>query len=459
VRRSRAGARAATFSASALVALVSMAGEAVAAQPARDAARGTDDRGEVEPEDVALFLPRAAFFLPARVTQLVALPIRAGLGFVEAHHVIEHVEDFFYNDARTAAVVPTLSLGSGLGLQVGARAFHEALGSAAERGEVAATWGLHEEHVYRLSFEAPRIDDTPLWVETKTTFETHPRLRFFGIGDDGPRALAGSDLDPRAAGVESFYRHQRLRQVSTLGIALGRPGLELRPGVRGRFARHDFDRGDGLADGDRSLEDVYDTALVTGYEFGATLAEVEGIAVFDARDAKGATANGFYAEAFGGGALPFGDVRFAHFGAELTGYVDLYRGDRVLVLRAALDAVEGSADRVPFFALPDLGGAHRLRGYPLGRFRDEKALFGTVEYHYPIHELLAGSVYVDVGEVAADFAGLVRDPELHVGGGAGLVMRSKSRVIVTLDVAGGDGVQVYLTTDPLRAFADRDDEL
>lgn len=459
MKRLRAGAHTSALGARALAALIALRGDALAAEPARDASRGTDERAEVEPEDVALFLPRAVLFVPARVTQLVAIPIRGSLGFVESHHVIEHVEEFFYNDAGTAAVVPTLSLGSGLGLQVGARGFHEALGSQREQGEVAATWGLHGEHVYRISFEAPRVDGTPLWVETKTTFETHPRLRFFGMGDDGPRAVAGSDLDPRAAEVEAFYRHQRLRQVTTLGIALGRPGLELRPGIRGRFARHDFDRADGLADGERSLEDVYDTALVTGYDFGATLAEVEGVAVLDTRDAKGATANGFYAEAFGGGALPLGDVRFAHLGVELTGYVDLYRGDRVLVLRAALDAVVGGAGAVPFSALPDLGGAHRLRGYPLGRFRDEKALFGTVEYHYPIHELLAGSVYVDFGEVDEEFAGLVSAPELHVGGGAGLVMRSKRRVIVTLDVAGGDGIQVYLTTDPLRAFADRDDEL
>ncbi len=60
-----------------------------------DQARQTTGGGGVEGEDAALWLPRAVFFLPARVIQLVSLPIRGGLTFVQKHYVLEEIEDFF----------------------------------------------------------------------------------------------------------------------------------------------------------------------------------------------------------------------------------------------------------------------------------------------------------------------------------------------------------------------------
>jgi outer membrane protein assembly factor BamA len=424
-----------------------------------DEARGLVNEPGTQPEDVALFAPRAVLFVPSIVLGAVFWPIQKGLRAVERHHVVERLEDFFYNDARTAAILPAVSFGSGFGLQVGVSAFHDDLGGHGEHGEVEALWGPNGQHVYLLSFEAERAGGSPLWIETKTAFERHPSLRFYGLGSGDGRALGGVDLHPRAGEAEVDYEHRRLRIINTAGVTIGEPDLELKLGGRARFKRHDFDRSPPGARDLPALEDVYDTSRVPGYDHGATVLETEGLAIFDARDARGATGNGLYAEAFAGGALPLRDYEYARFGGEVTGYVDLWHGDRVLVVRAAMEAVEGEPSEIPFVELPYLGGPNRLRGYPLYRFRDEKAVFGTIEYHYPIHELLAGSLYVDAGQVAPSFAGLVEHPDVHVGFGGGIVVRSEDHVYFTIDVAGGDGVQVYATTDPLRAFADRDDEL
>lgn len=424
-----------------------------------DQARGlVEDRG-VEKEDVALFLPRAVLFIPSIVLGVVFWPIQKGLRAIERNHVLEHLEDFFYNDERTAAILPTLSIGSGFGLQAGVRAFHEDLFGHREHGEVKAQWGLRGEQTYLISYESERTGGTALWIEAKGVYELHPALRFYGIGDEGNRILGGEDLDPRIGDIETYYEHQRIRGIATLGATFGEPDLELKVGGRGRFKRHDFALSRGFADDEPALQETYDPALVPGYVDGATVIETEGVAIFDARGDRGATNNGFYAEGFAGGALPVRTYEYAHFGVEATGYIELWARDRVLVLRAAMEAVEGNDEKIPFVELPYLGGPNRLRGYPLYRFRDEKVLFGTVEYHYPIHELLAGSLYLDAGEVAPTFGDLVNEPEVHIGGGGGLIFRNKDKVYLTLDVAGGDGVQVYLTTDPLRAFADRDDEL
>jgi hypothetical protein len=54
----------------------------------------------VEPEDVALFVPRALLYVPNEVLRLAFTPLRVGIGAIERHTVVEHVVDFLYNDAR-----------------------------------------------------------------------------------------------------------------------------------------------------------------------------------------------------------------------------------------------------------------------------------------------------------------------------------------------------------------------
>ena len=120
--------------------------------------------------------------------------------------------------------------------------------------------------------------------------------------------------------------------------------------------------------------------------------------------------------------------------------------------------VEGDDSEIPFSELPRLGGPNRLRGYPLDRFRDEKAAVGTVEYHYPIHQFVAGALYVDVGKVAKSYGDFLNS-NWKVGGGGGFIVRSRDNQLFTFDIAYGEGVQFHLTTDPLRAFSKRDSEL
>ncbi len=427
--------------------------------PRPDQARGLAEAPGIEPEDVALFVPRAILFLPARAVGFVSAPVRQAMRAIEKHHVLERIEDFFYNDARTAAIVPVVTLSTFLGAQIGLRAFHDDLGGHGESGAVKVSLGADWEQLYLLSFRADRLGGTPLWVESKTVYEDHPSLRFYGLGGDADATFTGDHLDPRGASAESFYSQRRFRQLLTVGATLGRPGLVAQVGGRGRFKSSSFDRARGLAEGDRDLEDVYDASAVAGYDDGERVLETEAVAILDVRDPTRASGHAFHGEAFGGGALPFRDDYYGHFGAELTGYIDLYHTDRVLVLRAAFEAVEGDAAHIPFVELPSLGGPHRLRGYPLHRFRDEKAFVGTIEYQYPIHQNIAGTFFFDFGEVSPDYVQLVTSPRFAVGGGGGLIVKNKDKVTLSLEVAGGEGVQVLFTTDPLRAFADRDDEL
>jgi outer membrane translocation and assembly module TamA len=240
------------------------------------------------------------------------------------------------------------------------------------------------------------------------------------------------------------------------GYTFGQPGRQVQLGATALYNVRDFG---AKGKGDQpSTEQVYDTQTLVGFDRRVAVLETHLNLVVDTRDVKGATSSGFYLDAFAGRVPHVGSYGFWHQGAEATAYIDLYHRTRVLVLRAVFEGVEGETEEIPFSELPRLGGANRLRGYALDRFRDEKAAVGTVEYRYPIHQYVAGALYVDTGKVAESYGDFI-DSNWKVGVGGGFVVRSRESQLFAFDVAHGEGVQFHITTDPLRAFAKRDNEL
>ena len=426
-------------------------------RPRPEQARGYARRPGKEPEDVALFVPRLVLAIPRYALRLVFWPVEKTLAFADEHAVAEHVRDVLYNDERTAGIVPKLSLDSFFGLSLGAKAFHENLAGHGEFGSVEARFGGYYDSVTQVLFRASRFGGSPLWLESATRYESKPGLLFQGIGEPAERS-GGTRLDPREAAVETRFHERRLLALLRSGYSFSLQGDSLlQLGATGIYNVRDFGR--KTAGDEPSIEAVYDTSKLVGFDERVAVVETDLNLVLDTRDVQGATSSGSYVEAFAGRARGDSNYEFWHHGLEAVGYFDLYRKTRVLVLRGVAEGVEAPAEKIPFSELPRLGGPHRLRGYPLDRFRDEKALLGTVEYHYPIHQFVSGALYVDVGRVGKSYADFVDSKGWKAGAGGGLIFRSRDKLTFAFDIAYGDGVQVLITTDPLRAFAKRDTEL
>jgi Omp85 superfamily domain len=428
---------------------------AQAAKPKAKDARGYAREPGTEPEDVALAVPRVVLAVPRYALKLVLFPVRAGIEFADRHALVEKVTDVLYNDARNAAILPTLSIDSYFGPTIGVKAFHEDLAGHDEYASVSARFGGIYNLATQVHFRANRFGGSRLWLESTSRFESEPALLFQGIGD-GPERETGNGLGPREAQVATRYSQQRLLNLLRAGYSFGRPGELLQIGGTASYSIGDFgakQKGD-----EPSIEEVYDTTRLVGFGERAPVLETDLNVIVDLRDVAGATSSGGYLELFAGKAPELGRFGFWHHGAEVTGYIDLYRRTRVLVLRAMVEGVDGKDEDIPFSELPRLGGPNRLRGYPLGRFRDEKVALGTVEYHYPVHQFVAGSLYCDVGHVGKSYGDML-DDRWKAGFGAGLIVRSRDHQLFTFDVAYGEGVQIHLTTDPLRAFSKRDTEL
>jgi hypothetical protein len=393
-----------------LAAAIALAGRAGAAEPAppADRARGLEDPDGGEAVDVALLLPRVALGIPRLAFRIATAPLVGLVHLEERYHVASWLEDLFYNDARTAAILPTLSFETFTGSSVGVTAFHDDLLGGGERLRFATRFGGTDDHAHEMSFSAGRVTA----IGALARFERAPDLRFHGIGAGGPAS--------------------RFAQDRLLGVLRG--GRRLGPAFVTATAIYNHRRFRG-----GTIEERYDTATLTGYAGGVDTLELQAGVVYDSRVLR--------AEAFAGG-VPAG-ARTLHVGAEAAVTLDLWAPDRRILLRAAVESVEG--DDVPFTDLPRLGGAGRLRGYPLDRFRGTTALIGTAEYRYPVHQYLDGALFVDVGHVTGG--------DWPVGGGLGLVLHSRERVLFSADIAFGEGLSVVLSTDPLRAFARKDTEL
>jgi hypothetical protein len=385
-----------------------------------------------------LALPRLFLLLPNLALEVTFLPLRQGLRVVSRNVVSS--DDNPTNDqlVPTLTLLPHFSYLTDFGATVGGAARLQHLAGRDEEAMLAAAYGGTYAPLVELSVVAERPGGGRAWLESRTRYERRPREVFSGTGDS-----AGAFSAP-----QTRFAQRSLTVLERAGVSLGRAGRLLKLGGTTILERSSFGpKADGSG-GEPSIETAYDTATLPGFARGFTTLELQGNVVVDTRDAPAATCRGLYAVGFAGGVPNFTGYELGHAGLDLSAYIDLYKSTRVLVLRTAVEAVFGEDDRIPFTRLPRLGGPERLRGYVPGAYRDREAALVSAEYRYPIHNVVAGVLFVDTGRVAPDPASLIRLSRWRVGGGVGLRVRTRAASIAALDLALGSGVQLFLSIFP-----------
>ncbi len=102
---------------------------------------------------------------------------------------------------------------------------------------------------------------------------------------------------------------------------------------------------------------------------------------------------------------------------------------------------------VPYYHLAMLGGDEMLRGYYLGRYRDETLAAVETEYRYPLFWKFGGVLFAGAGEVAEDIPDLLHEPiRWAAGGGLRFSLSDSERLNLRLDAGFGPGTWgVYFT--------------
>lgn len=271
--------------------------------------------------------------------------------------------------------------------------------------------------------------DAPIRFELDGEYAHDRRLVFAGVGD---HALAGGvDLDPYGPGPESILEDRALSAELAAPLDLG--PLRLYP--MGRIERHDLapeeagsfgydaaalpELGEPLVIGTGRLDVVYD-ARVVPYPWIPRTAPATGWRVRA------------WAAASGGDGFATG-----RYGGSAERLFDLFRGTRVLALRARLDAVTADRREVPFLLLPALGGPDHLRAFSRGRFRDEVATSAEIAYEWAIGLDARASLFIEAGGVHEGMGALGADP-LHLSYGTAFRFAGDDATDARAVVAGSE---------------------
>jgi hypothetical protein len=379
------------------------------------------------------------------VARGVLLPFRGAIYAEQRWQISHNLSELAWNDAHTFGVLPAASFSFDSGLTVGARALYQDFLGHGEQIAVEADTGGAVVQAYQLAVELPSLG--PIDVEGRVRYEDNDHLRFQGIGNGRGDAMPEVALDPRAAAIETRFAQRRV--LSTLRAGFHHDGFTV--GASGIYN----DRRFRAAPDTRSIEEVYDTSRVAGYDDGITSLELGVDAGYDGRASLQSA--GGVVRAFAGAAP--GHDSYLHYGGELEYHVSPFWPGRVLGARVALEGARAIDGDIPFTELPRLGGGSILRGYSTGQFRDRLAAIGTLEYRYPVHANLSGELFVEAGKVARTYDELAGRDDWHAAVGGGLLLHTRSQLKLRVDVAYGDGFHLFFGTDVLDAFRDREREL
>jgi len=313
----------------------------VAGAPRPDRARNQveDDRSGARH---LLWVPRALLFVPRWGLWLAASPVRGGLYGFERYGVGPRLRQLLSGNGPIS-VFPTVAREAGHGLTygIGGGISHHVRANFLFGGEVRQVYDLR---LVTHGLLGPRLD-----LELGGQIQRLQESQFFGIGN-GDLEPAGmtSGVDPRvdATAVETRFDQENVR----LELAADWVPLASLPALATHLTGAVFDKdlgstgGSGLVD----IAEVYDPEGLVGFDGGARYVYGEARAIYDdrattspfvslAEPSTGWKLEGFAGYAHGLGTDP---SRYLRYGVDLQRHIDLYMGDRVLVLRAYL---EGSA--------------------------------------------------------------------------------------------------------------------
>lgn len=135
---------------------------------------------------------------------------------------------------------------------------------------------------------------------------------------------------------------------------------------------------------------------VTGNNSSMTALAIEPGLVYDSRDNPFRPTRGWFAE----GVFTYTDqvdrdqFRYLGYRLEVQRYIPVFRGNRVLLLRAYLakqDSVGGGT--IPFYELNLLDLNNGLRGFDRGRWQDKGAILFNIQWRFPIWQDVEGDLF------------------------------------------------------------------
>ena len=386
----------------------------------------SDETRPIDQEDGLFYRLLAS---PEYLWNGITYPIKKMSIFYEQVDLLERALDVFLNEARTGGIFPRFEFGGAIGGGVGLTAFHNNLFNNKKRIRASYLFGLPDNHAGEFFFQDPAVFGSLFTFEANLLGLDVDRGRFFPGGNKAPKQRDNG---------RTFFE---LDEVSG-DIKIGRPVVgDLSTFFQTRVFTAEAKEGRGRSD---------IPATTPGVGSQLTALELTPQFIYDSRDSQFRPSTGWLVDATFSYTNQINGNEFGYIGytAEIQRFISIFRGNRVLLLRAYLAKLDSLNDRsIPFYELNQLDLNHGLRGYTRGRWSDEGALLFNAEWRYPVWAQTEGSLFVDAGQVFNDYQDL-NTRTFRVSVGAGLRFVTKENFAFRVEIAGSeDGLQLLLKGD------------
>jgi len=425
--------------------------------PAADQASGIEQEEGPTPRDRMRDVARVLLFVPRWLVWGVAQPVRGTAYVYDHYHIRSLFSATFYDQEQVYGLYPTASYNTDYGVSFGLRAVHHDLLGEGERLKLRGDFGGRYRFAYGVNLRSGHRFGNRFGLELDFGQERRPNERFYGIGNlDELSTMPPAPIDPNTAAISTRFREDNIAGLLRARAHLvGALDLEVTGGLSKRTTQED-----GASD---SIETAYMVNELAGWQDGVKEAQGQVELAYDPPHptnpymSRAVDATGWYVAGHVGTAKGVGDdpTSFQFAGAEAKRFIDLYRGSRILSLRAAVETVFND-DYIAFLDLPRLGGYEALRGYPSNRFRDRSYALTTAEYTWDLGNSLAAYTFVDVGRVYPSLSDFTLDG-LRLGYGGGIQVHTPTSYVGRGQIAANKDGDIFfeLILSPAFPRADR----
>ena len=377
--------------------------------------------------------------IPAYVMQGITWPFIQGIRAVESKWMGKHRQG--EPKPKKFSVFPILQTGGGEGFGLG---FSLRIDDIFKAGDLYLdyTFFFDVDNRANLVFSGNPIElgGRPFQYEVVAHFRNRNEAAYFGIGSDTPEQAEGEyAYDQLSTGVNLSYEVL--------------PHLKMTVPLQFMTAKAHGAGGDSAP----PVQDVFPPSELPGFQ-QRTHYFVTGLGI--AHDTR---SDPIYPLKGGYRSFRFtrfqdlsaGSFSFNQYEIDIQQYIPLWAPRYVLLLRNAWAFQQPTGGgTIPFNLLTDLDHYSPLRGFEVGRFRDESSVLFNAEYRFPIWtyssvwddqkgSFIDGVVFVDTGRVfpgISDFS--FDDWKYSVGGGLSVLMREK--LLMRLEAGyGGEGPLIF----------------
>lgn len=379
--------------------------------------------------EVLLYVPSTVLQIPIYLVRTGARPIIKGISIPS--EIKKFPKTVFDPDNM---IIPVGSVGSRSGISAGLSFNFRNLASTPDSLRFAFTYSTQDYQKYRFAYRAPTMFLSATGLTAHGSYQDRTRERFFGIGF---ASLLSEEVS---------YRLEQTNFIVSVDTKIA-PGIAL--SISGGYTKSQVFDGEN-PDFENRLDSIQLKLSLTDEDIRPSKVWSIGAGLkHDSRNNKGQPSAGGTEQiqlTYYRGPKNSGDVEFYSTSVDLRRYIHVY-DQRILALRLLARSIDqpGSASPTPFYLLNRFRGQRDLRGFRTDRFTDNDLALASVEYRYPVWDIIDALLLLDAGRVFSEIEKDFTLQNWEWNYGFGLRFWKPDRVIISATFAhSNEGNRYYL---------------